>query len=247
MPPTKTLAVLGLTLLLLTAGCLGAVTGTNDASVAGDGATDDRTIQVGASGQASAEPDQAVLRLSVVATGDDAETARKRLAENVTRLREALRDAGVDDGQVATVRYDIDENYRHERDDSAPAYRAMQSFAVTLDDTERVGPVIDAAVANGATGVDRVRFTLSTEQRRQLQHEALADAMGAARGKADVLADSAGLAITGVGAVETAPSRHRYVVETAAAGDAGGSSVESGPVTVTVQVRVTYNATSADE
>lgn len=240
MVRSRALLAVALAALLLSAGCLGAVAGTDDTR------TDGEIVQVSATGQATAEPDQAVLRLSVVATGEDAETARTRLAENVSAMRDALREAGVADDQVATVRYDLGENHRGPREEDAPAYRAIQSFEVTLNETDRVGEVVDVAVANGASRVDRVRFTLSSERQRELEQEALADAMNASRRKASTLADSGGLQLAGVHRIETSPQRRGYVLETAAASDAGGgTSIDSGPVTVTVQVQVTYNATEA--
>lgn len=247
MRHARPLGALALAVLLVTAGCSGAL----GAGAQSDRTTGGQTIGVSASGQVEASPDQAIVRVAVVATGDDASAARQRLARNVSQMRGSLEDVGVTDDQVTTHYYDIDRE-RRERppekgsEDAEPTYRAVHAFEVTLSDVEKVGTVIDTAVENGATEIDGVEFTLSRERRSQLRSEALADAMGNARSKASVLATESNLSITGVQTAQTADvavASRRETVAMAAAGDGGATSVESGPVTVTARVVVTYNAT----
>lgn len=246
----STLLTVALAALVVLAGCSGAggTAGTNDAENAGD----KRTVQVDAAGQIQAEADQVIIRVAVEATAGDAATARQRLAENASQMRSALKELGLGDDQITTVRYDIDQRRQHprERGDERPEteYRARHTFELTLSDINRTGTVIDTAVTNGATNVDRVQFTLSQEKRQQLKREALTQAMGNARDKADVLADSSNLSITGAHTVSTTrmgvhPSYESAAV--AASGDSGGTDINSGPVTVTAHVNVAYNATPA--
>ncbi|MFC7167035.1 SIMPL domain-containing protein [Halospeciosus flavus] len=243
----RTLPALALVLMLLTAGCTGFV-GNTSTGTAVDGGGAGPTVTVSATGQISAEPDQAIVRVAVVETATDPNAARTQLAENVSAMREALREMGIGDDQVQTAHFDISQDYR-QQPDQPTRYRAIHAFEVTLNDTSRVGAVIDTAVENGATRVDGVQFTLSDAKRQQLHDEALAAAMDRADGRASALAGEANLSITGVSAVQSADASVRpYRAETAmlAAGSAGGAtSVESGPVTVSAHVTVVYNATSA--
>lgn len=246
----RTLIAAGVAALLLLAGC-----SAGQASNAGS-ATGNSTIQVAGTGSADAEPNQAVLRVGVVATAPDAATARQRLAENTTRMRTALERIGVEDDQIVTQRYDIDRDRRerHERREGEQPrvqYRASHRFEITLNDTDRVGRVIDTAVRNGATEVDDIQFTLSTDRRRELEAEARQAAMADARAKARSLAADANLTVTGVKVIRTGGGAPRPVDETAAATPtvtAGGaaSDVESGPVTVVTTVRVVYTAEPVD-
>lgn len=245
MRRNRTLVVLALAVLVTGAGAAAALGSTSPAAT--EQSNDDgRTIAVGASGSAETAPDQAVLRVAVVTTGDSADEVRRDLAENVSAMRTALSDAGVADDQVRTARYDISQNHERRENPDARAYRALHSFQVTLDDTGDLGRVIDAAVENGATRVDGVRFTLSTEERREVRQRALEDATADARGQAETLAAASDLEIAGVESVSTVDRGHGPVYREAAvsAGDSG-TAVESGPVSVTVEVQVTYEATSA--
>lgn len=249
------LTALTLALLLGTAGCSAVATNggsaptTDHQAAPADGPT--RTIQVSASGSAETAPDQAVIRLSVVATGDDPGDVRTRLARNVSAVRSALEDLDLGVEQVRTVEYDIGRGERElpegaERE--RPAYRGEHGLAVTVDNVSRVGDVIEATVdaGDGDVRIQGVRFTLSEETRRGLRQQALADAMDSARAQATTLAREAKLDVAGVLSVSTTERdfQPRTVERTAAAGDAP-TMVESGPVSVSVTVQVTYNATSA--
>jgi len=243
------LTVVGVAVLVATAGFAGAVgpslTSADVPQADGGG----QTIDVTASGQAQAEPDQAVLQVAVVATGDDANTVRERLAENASRMQAALTDLGVPDDQIRTVAFNIDQ--RHDREtpvDRPQGFAGVQAFEVTLSNVSRAGAVIDAAVANGANRVGGVELTLSEDRRREVRADALRDAMDNARSDADVLAESADLSITGVHSVSTGDvSFQPFRTETleADAGGGAGTTIDSGPVTVSAQVQVTFNATDA--
>jgi uncharacterized protein YggE len=229
-------SIAALTLLVLTSGCVGAL-GSDAAS------TSNRSIDVSASGQAAAQADQAVVRVGVVAKGDDAETARERLATNVSTLRQGLTEAGVDAGQITTSGYDIGQEYRPPQERDQPRrYAASQSFAITLNDTDRAGTVIDAAVRNGATDINSVEFTLSTERRDELKQDALEDATSRARSKAATLAAASNMTVVEATTVEETDFGHGPVYEraTEAASTGSDTTIDSGPVTVTATVHVEY-------
>jgi uncharacterized protein YggE len=101
-------------------------------------------------------------------------------------------------------------------------------------------------VRNGANRVEGVTFTLSEERRDELRATALHEAMTNARADADAIAASAELAVTGVRTGSTTESGVEPV-RTEAGGPAESAAktdVAVGPVTVSVQVVVTYEAGS---
>ena len=254
------LATVGVALLLVTAGCAGSVAsdGTSAAAqqsersdVAQQFDRGDRSIQVAASGEAETTPDQAIVRVAAVARADDADEVRKRLARNASGVRKALRNLGLADDQIRTVAYSINQEYREEAGDRVPdGFQGFHAFEITLSNVSRAGIVVDAAVENGADRVDSVELTLSEERRREVRAEALRDAMANARANADVIAESANLTVTGVHSVATGDLSYSPVRAEALEGDAAGQTrteIESGPLTVTAQVQVTYNATDAGD
>jgi len=254
MTRKRLIATLAVAAMLVTAGCASAIGSSSDSPSGGSPAADAdqqrqpaKSVSVSASGEVTAEPDRAVLTLGVEATADDAETVRQRLSENVSEMRSALEEIGIDDDQIETEHYVIREDRESRRNEGPTRYTGVHSFRIEINDTDSVGSVIETAVNNGGTNVGRVSFTLSEETREELREQALSNAMDNARSDADILAENADLTITGVtsastGSVHVRP--YRAEAQTAAAG-AGDTSIESGPVSVTAQVQVTYNATDA--
>lgn len=249
---TKTaLASLALAGLLLMAGCSTSLAPGSAAATPNQDGQSMQSITVGASGTAETAPDQAKVRVAIEVTGENATDVRERLADNASALRDALADEGIESDQIRTSHYDIDRNHRRAhpeaKETDQPTYRGIHAFEVTLSNLSKTGEVIDASVENGASRVDGVRFSLSEEKRRDLRQQALEDAMGNARSQADTLAAEGGLSVEGVHSIETHEQPHYrpYEATVAAAGGDGGTSIDSGPVTIRTQVRVTYNATDA--
>ena len=212
-----------------------------------DTTENDRSITVSAQGQAETQPDKAVVRIAVESVSPDATTARTQAAENVSAVKTALTELGIAEEDIRTADYRIysDRDRRPPGEEPAePQFHARHTLVIDVTDVEAAGEVIDAAVDAGATDVQDVQFTLAEETRLTLRNEALTAAMDNARTQADTLATSAELEITGVHDVTTQDYRGPVVrYETAYAGDAaGGTDISSGPVSVTAQVTVTYNA-----
>lgn len=202
------------------------------------------TISVAATGEASADPDLAVVRVTVVSSAETAEAAREQTATDAARMREALRNLGVPDDRVHTAYFHLGPEYDYTSGDRRlVGYRAVHAFEIESD-VDQAGAVIDTAVGNGASQVDGVQFTLTEETRRALRAEALGTAMGNARVDAETIASAEGLVIRGVQSASTADVRFGGVPVSArletGAGDATPTILEPGPVTVTTTVQVTY-------
>ncbi|WP_227356586.1 SIMPL domain-containing protein [Haladaptatus salinisoli] len=252
MAQKRLIAPLAVAALLVTAGCLGGVTGLGDGNpTAGEPSDDGNTnetpskISVSATGEATAEPDRAVLSVSVEATAADPETARRAVARNATSMREALAGIGLGDEQVTTRHYAVREAYEPKRDEATKTtYRAIHAFEVEIENVDRVGTVIETATSNGATGVGGVQFTLSEATRSELREKALTNAMNNARDDAEILAANANLTVSDADAVTIDTGTVRpYRTEANVAANGGGTDFEFGPVSVTARVQVTYNAT----
>lgn len=236
--------VLAVVALVLLAGCAGlATTGETDSGA--NATAPDRTIEVAANGEATAAPDRATVRVSVRATGSDPKAVRDELASDDEALLAALRDWGLSDDQIRTVRYDVRETRESRERDRNVTYVGLHTYELEIDDVDAVGEVIDVAIGNEADRVDRVQFGLSEERTAEVRERAIEDAMSSAEADATVIADSAGLELVGVQSASTAETRtiHAEYASPAreTAGDAA-TSVEPGDVSVEVRIRVVYGA-----
>lgn len=239
-----TAAAVALALLVVGAA---AAFGSAGAQEPADVQSNDHTIHVSATGEAETAPDKAILEVGIVAEGDSLDAVRDDLASGSENLTASLEELGV---EYETSGYDIDQQRhpREERERARPEYVGAHSFTVTLNDTDQVGTVIDGSVDAGAE-IEHVRLTLSDDQRAQLRDEAIEAAMGDARHQADTIAQTSGLEVTTVTSVDASQRGYRPVPvegvdDVAGDGDAPPTEIQTGAVSVTYSVDVTYNATS---
>ena len=203
-----------------------------------------RTVVVAGAGQASAEPDEAVIRLGVNARAQTAKAAMRRAARSMDAVIDALQEAGVAGQDIKTTRLDL-RQFRQRQDGEvvATGWQVSNQVRATIRDIEATSDAIDAAVAAGATDVDSVHFRASdaSDAVAQARVMAVEDAAIAA----ETLAGAGGLEVVGVlrmvegGA--SLPSALRFRGDTAASPEAYFSTpIEPGLVDVSVSVTVEY-------
>ncbi|MCF2207993.1 SIMPL domain-containing protein [Halobacterium salinarum] len=247
MNARSTLSVCAVAAVLVVAGIAGATALGMGPASADTHTTDSKAITVSAAGTVDATANQAVIDVAVTASGNDSTAVRESLAADVQSVRDALAADGVPANTVRTTNFDI----RQQRDRTAngveySGYRGVHDLEITTNDTSAAGELIDVAVTNGADTIDGTSFTLSDAKRDRLHNDALNTAMANARQRADTLASAGGLGVAGVHAIDSADTTAHPRAE------AGGmvpqsttaTTIDSGPVTVTASVQVTYNATA---
>jgi uncharacterized protein YggE len=119
-------------------------------------------------------------------------------------------------------------------------YRAQNEVLVTLEDVERVGAVLDAAVRAGANRVAELSFFAADTRSARL--DAIREATSRAREEAEVLAAALGGTLgavveVGVSGASPFPEVARFRAAEMAMAD---TPVEPGSQAVTVTVNVTF-------
>lgn len=139
-----------------------------------------------------AQPDTAILVISVVTQGKRAIDAQQENAAKSEAVIRALKAAGGAGSEVKTSGYSIQPQrvYKENQPPTIVGYEARNSVTVTLNNLTRVGDVIDAAAAAGANDIANISFTL--RQDRQARDRALSEATRTAIGKARVVAEALG-------------------------------------------------------
>lgn len=203
----------------------------------------DRTIAVSATGTASAAPDEAAVRVTVIAEGAETSVVRDELAANSTELESHLEELGV---EYRTTGYEI-ETPPAPRDRDVSDAVGRHSYEVTVNEPDQVGDVVDAAATAGAE-IDGIDLTLSEATREQLRETAIERAMGDARTQAETIAETGTPTLGDPVSVDATQSRFspvRLQANFAAeAGDAAPTEIATGDVSVTYGVEVVYRAAS---
>ena len=157
----------------------------------------EQTIRVTGTGEARARPDQAVADFAVETAAPTAQAAAAANAQTMERVIAALVRAGVPRDRIETRDYNVFPDYDPRPMETGEprirGYRVMNTVSVTLDETGRVGAVIDAALAAGANRVNGVRFGLRDPQ--AFRQRAIDDAVRRARSDAEALAAALNLSL----------------------------------------------------
>ncbi|HEV2884261.1 MAG TPA: SIMPL domain-containing protein [Pyrinomonadaceae bacterium] len=139
-----------------------------------------------------AQPDTAILTISVVSQARNALDAQQDNATRSEAVIRAVKSAAGAGAEVKTSGYSLQpiRVYKEGMPPTITGYEARNSVTVIMSDLTRVGPVIDAAAGAGANDVAGVSFTLRKD--RPARDQALGDATREAVSKAQVIAQALG-------------------------------------------------------
>jgi uncharacterized protein len=204
-------------------------------------------LTVSGMGEARVAPDEATVRLGVVAQAATAKGAQEQVNRTAGAVLEAIRKQGVKAEDIQTSGLSLSPLYSQGRNENqAPkitGYQANNTVTVRIDDLTKVGPVIDAGLGAGANTLDGVEFGLRNDEAARAQ--ALADAAAKARAKAETLAKALGLRLGAIlevaeGGVSISPPPYPKVGRVAMAELSAQTPVSAGQVGVEASVTIRY-------
>lgn len=137
-----------------------------------------------------AQPDTAIVTISVVTQNRRAIDAQQENATKTDAVVRALKAAAGSGAEVKTSGYSLQPMrvYKEGQPPTISGYEARNSVTVTTGDLTKVGNIIDASAQAGANDVSGISFTL--RQDRQAKDRALSEATGEAMSKARVIASA---------------------------------------------------------
>jgi hypothetical protein len=200
------------------------------------------SIIVSGEGVVKATPDQAWVRIGAESRSKSSKDAPQRNAELMTAVQQQLASLGIPKDAIKTVGIDLqlEFDYRDGKQTSR-GYVARNTIEVRIDDLAKVGGVLDAAVASGATTIHGLQFDVKA--RETIEREALTSAVGNAMAKANAIAAGAKRGVDRILRIEETfsgggpqPMMERAVMMTAA--DAP-TPIEAGEIEIRAQVRLT--------
>jgi uncharacterized protein len=201
-------------------------------------------VQAAGTATVSAAADQATIDVTVSTVGTSAQDAASKNATIVTALLAALNQLLGSNANLTTVNYYISPNYQNSPGNNAPSisgYTANSTVEMTLSVITLAGPAIDASVANGATTVGGINFSLKDPDTAHRQALGLATMQALAH--ASAMASNAGHTVGAVLSVQEGTTSQ--VTPLSVPGVAAGSSAATTPVQpglIQVQASVTLTA-----
>jgi hypothetical protein len=204
------------------------------------------TVSLAAIGDVKITPDRASLNLGVNIEAPAAAQAMRQNATQMAAVIASLKAQGVPDRDIRTQGLNLQTNYAYapNQPPRLTGYRASNTVSVIIEDMDKVGPLLDAAVAAGANQVNSINFSLKNPA--AAEDQARAEAIKALKAKAEIYAQANGLRVArlvrmseGPGAPVVQPFALNEVVVTAARIGAQ-TPVSAGEMDVRVQVNAVY-------
>lgn len=203
------------------------------------------SLHVTGSAVVTGDPDVAYITIGVETRDLSAEIAAEDNANRMARVFSALKALGLTDKELATSGYNVYsssqvQNRGTQEEVTITTYHVQNRINVTAKDLASIGQIIDAAVTAGANQVHGVRFDIEDKQAMQLQ--ALASAVEQGMAKARVMAQSAGVTLGGLVAMNENYGSYAPVVSTMALrGDASmATTISPGDVEVSAAVNLEF-------
>ena len=172
------------------------------------GAADEpmRSVTVSGTGSATATPDQATLRMSIVAREPALAAAQAAAGKVAARILELTDRLGIEREDVDTTGASVRPDYQWDRDNNQQVLRgyiAERRMRVDIDELDKLGPLTEGAVAAGVNQLQPPE--LDSSQRRDAYRRALQAAAEDAAANARALADSLGAGLGEVVSINAGP------------------------------------------
>jgi uncharacterized protein YggE len=216
-------------------------------------AADKGRITLNGIGVVKADPDMATISIGVEVTGEDAAAAQQANAEIMDKVMAALKEKGLADRDIQTQNYYMDKQYDYDYatgESTENGYMVSHILDVTVTEIEKIGEILDAAVAAGANQTRSVNFTIANQEEYYM--EALVLALENAAKKVDALAKVLKVEIGAPSEVYELSYQNVYPVYRDAgpymnystaenmAMDYAGAAMATGKVEISANVTVTY-------
>jgi uncharacterized protein YggE len=205
-------------------------------------------LSVQGSGSSRVDPDEATVRLGVLAQAPTAQAAMQQVNQTANAILAAVRKLGVPDKDIQTSELNLSPVYAQLPQDRGgepriSGYQASNVVSIRLTKMDQVGPAVDAGLGAGANRLDGVVFGLQNDEAARA--DALAKAAAAARAKAAALAKALNVRLAEIvevvegGVTVFTPMRSRMAMESMAVG-AADTAVSAGQVGVDASLTLRY-------
>ena len=189
-----------------------------------------------------AQPDTAIVTISVVTQNRRAIDAQQENATKTDAVVRALKAAAGAGAEVKTSGYSVQPMrvYKEGQPPAITGYEVRNTVTVTMSELNKLGSVIDASSQAGSNDIGGIAFTL--RQDRQARDRALSEATREAVSKAQVIAQALGGRVTRIVEVQEEgfqqrPPQPLYQAEAMLKAQAS-TPIEIGSLDITSRVQV---------
>jgi len=199
-------------------------------------------LDVTATGEVTRVPDLAIISAGVQTRAATASAALQQAAARMTRVRAALKAAGIADRDIQTSSINLNPDYRYENGQppKLAGYAASNQLTIRFRDIANAGKIIDALVAEGANSISGPSLTIDKPE--TAMDEARLKAIAAGRARAETYARALGMRVVRLVALSENGGGYPgpRVMMQAVERDSSATSIEAGEQAVTANLAMTF-------
>jgi hypothetical protein len=204
------------------------------------------TITVTGFGKARANPDRASLNVGVIVVEEDITRAVEESNEIIARITDAVMGLGVEEADVQTTNFSIwgEEQWNRETGlrMEERLYRVESTIQINVNDTEKIGRILEASIASGANNIYGLNFGIQDPS--SLAADARVRALDDAQQRAEYIAQELGVNLGEVQrAVDISGASMVPFFESTGydmGGGGGAPPISEGSMTVSVSMEITF-------
>ncbi len=192
-------------------------------------------------GSVLCRPDTAHVTLGVQIQNAELATAQSQATTNMSAVIDSLKKNGINDKDIKTVNYSIYVNQDPAKGAGAvTGYTVMNLVDVKISQIDKVGSIIDEAVAAGANNVGSIQFSIENVDAllQQARQQAMDDAHNKALQLAKLGGVTLGMPISISEGTSTPPTPYAVGARDTAA--SGAVPIQTGQNQINVTVTVSY-------
>jgi len=149
-------------------------------------------LTVSGTDKVALKPDVAYINVGVETMMKDAKAAQQENAKTMEKIINKLKAMGIEEKDIQTSNYQVFPQYNYINNRSVlEGYRVTNTVKVTVRDVEKVGDVLSNVHEEGANYSYGIYFGL--QDREAAYREALKKAIDQAKGRAEIIAQQAGV------------------------------------------------------
>ena len=202
-----------------------------------------RTLSLAATGAVKTAPDEVAISTGVTSEAGGAREALEKNSAAMTRVVEALKGDGLDPKDIQTTDFSVQPIYEERKEGQSQqriiGYRVTNSVRLVLDDTAKLGAILDKVVSLGANQIGAIEFGVAEPE--ALKDEARKLAMSNAIANAKLYAQAAGVELGPVLSISEDGGVYQPRFAAPMAMEASKAvPIEAGTTTVEVRVQVSW-------
>jgi uncharacterized protein YggE len=184
------------------------------------------------------QPDLALISVGVDAQAPSASQAQQLLASKATKLVAEAKALGIASNDIDTAGYSISPTYLAPDYTHVSGYAASEQLSLKWHDVNTVGKALDGLVQEGDG--DRIYASFTLADMSAAEAEARTLAIADAKGRAEAMAQAAGVKVGVVLRISDLSSPNIYYPNIASAAPSGQTQLPVGTITVSASVEVDY-------